>query len=414
MNLPAPTVSRARQAVFVTFFLAGVSFMAFASRLPDVKSVLGLTPGQMGVVLLGVSAGSLVGLPASGRIASRFGVATAVAIGLCSSLVGLILAGVGVTVVGDRWFTMGGLVVAGLGIGIWDVAMNLEGATVERLQGRSVMPWFHAAFSAGTVTGALLGALMTAIGVSVLVHLIISAVSCTVVGFIAIQRFLPGAAETTTDALVADDALPGVALIGARPRSAWTERRTLLIGVVTMIAACTEGTANDWLAVAMVDGHGLAKWLGTLCFATFLGFMTIGRIVGTKLLDRHGRVPVLRRLFALAFAGALLVVFAPWPVAFVGAAMWGVGASLGFPVGMSASADDPARAAARMSVVSTIGYTAFLGGPPLLGFLGDHYGVLRALLFVGVLASVALVLAPVTAEPRRVPGGPQPALPGTP
>ena len=157
-----------------------------------------------------------------------------------------------------------------------------------------------------------------------------------------------------------------------RHRSAWLEPRTLLIGVVVFAAAFTEGTANDWLAVAFVEGHELPAWAGVLAFATFLTFMTLGRIAGTGLLDRFGRVPVLRVSFALAAVGAALVILGnPW-VAFVGTAVWGVGAALGFPVGLSASADDAERAAARMSVVATIGYVAFIAGPPVLGLLGDQ------------------------------------------
>jgi cyanate permease len=88
----------------------------------------------------------------------------------------------------------------------------------------------------------------------------------------------------------------------------------------------------------------------------------------------------------VAGVGVLLVVLGQVPVLVVlGIVLWGIGASLGFPVGMSAAADDPAKAAARVSVVSTIGYTAFLGGPPLLGFLGSHFGVLEALLVVSLI-----------------------------
>lgn len=389
MTSPDP-IDRARRAVFTVFALAGLSFMAFASRMPDVKRLLGLSPGQLGTTLLALSAGSLIGLPASGRISHRFGAAAAVGFGLCTSFVGLGLAGAGVDLADSRWVVMVGLFLAGIGIGVWDVGMNLEGATIERLTGRSVMPRFHAAFSGGTVVGASVGALLSALHFPVVVHLVTSGVLVASVGFAALGRFLPHATEGSGGRV--DEVRGPVA-------SAWTERRTLLIGVVTMIAAATEGTANDWLSVAMVDGHHLPGWAGTLCFATFLSFMTVGRISGTGLLDRYGRVPLLRSMFALAFVGALMVVFGSWPLAFVGAACWGLGASLGFPVGMSASADDPLRAAARMSVVSTVAYTAFLGGPPLLGFLGDHLGVLRALLFIGVLAVVALALAPVTREP---------------
>ena len=166
-------------------------------------------------------------------------------------------------------------------------------------------------------------------------------------------------------------------------------------------AAFTEGTANDWLAVAFVEGHELPAWAGVLAFATFLTFMTIARLVGTRLLDRYGRVPVLYVSFALAAVGAAMVIFGPPWLAFVGAAVWGVGAALGFPVGMSASADDAARAAARMSVVATIGYVAFIAGPPVLGLLGDAVGVLHSLLVVGALAVLALAVIPAVREPGR-------------
>ena len=108
--------------------------------------------------------------------------------------------------------------------------------------------------------------------------------------------------------------------------------------------------------------------------------MTVGRWFGSDLLDRYGRVPVLRVSAFAALVGLLLVVFGTglpwrWPAR----CSWGLGAALGFPVGMSAAADDPRHAAGRVSVVASIGYVAFLAGPPLIGLLGDHVGVLRSL-----------------------------------
>ena len=201
-----------------------------------------------------------------------------------------------------------------------------------------------------------------------------------------------------------------------RQRSAWLKPRTLLIGVVVLAAAFTEGTANDWLAVAFARGpRDCRHWAGVLAFATFLTFMT-RRPARTApgLLDTHGRVPVLRVGFGLSrpSEGPSLVVLRPgtgWPS--FGTAVWGVGAALGFPVGMSASADDPRRAAAPVSVVATIGYVAFLAGPPLLGFLGDRVGVLHALLVVGALAVLALSVVPSVREPDGRPAGRRPTDP---
>jgi cyanate permease len=82
---------------------------------------------------------------------------------------------------------------------------------------------------------------------------------------------------------------------------------------------------------------------------------------------------------------------------------WGLGSALGFPVGMSAAADDPKTAAARVSAVATIGYLAFLVGPPLVGFVGEHVGLLNALLMVLGLVAIAGIVSPAAREPRGEP-----------
>ena len=391
---PAAVVRTARTAVFTAFAVNGAAFAAFASRVPDLKHELSLSAGELGVTLLAASIGSVLGLPLSGWIVHHLGAARTLLGAAAIQSVGLVAVGLGVDVAHNRAVVMAGLFLVGVGVGVFDVGMNLEGASVERLLGRAVMPHFHAAFSGGTVVSALVGAGLSAMHVSITAHLVGVVVMLLVVTPWFLRAFLPRAVEVDEHG----DEVKQKAGIG----SAWREPRTLLIGVVVLAAAFTEGTANDWVAVALSDGYGLERWLGVVGFAVFLAAMTAGRLLGTRLLDRRGRIPVLRVLFVSAVVGCLLVVFGGPVLAFVGAAVWGVGASLGFPVGMSAAADDPARAAARMSVVSTIGYTAFLAGPPLLGFLGDHVGVLRSLLVVGAMAVVALLALPSVREPEKV------------
>ncbi len=390
-DLSRDRVNAARRAVLAVFALAGVAFAAWASRIPDAKQALGLSAVELGLTLFALSAGSLLAMPATGRIVARIGVVTTIRVGLISSGVGLFVVAAGVDLVRSRPLVMGGLFLIGLGVGIWDVAMNLEGAAVERLLGVTVMPHFHAAFSGGTVVSALVGALAARLELPLLVHL--GAVGALVVAgaWWALHSFLPADDETPA-AEVEHEEGPA--------RSAWLEPRTLLIGFVTLVAAFTEGTANDWLAVALVDGYQLPTWAGVLGLAVFLSFMTLGRILGTRLLDRYGRLPVLRVTFSIAILGSLLVIFGGPVIAFLGAALWGVGVSLGFPVGMSASADDPERAHARMSTVATIGYIAFIAGPPALGLLGEHIGVLRSLLAVGAMAMLAMLALPAVREPE--------------
>ena len=384
---------RARNAVAAVFALNGFAFASWVSRIPESRTRLDLTPGQLGTLLLALSVGSVVALPSAGVWLHRFGVARVVVAAALLDAVGLAVAGLGVGPLAEMWLTAVGLVLLGFGSGVWDVAMNVEGAAVEREVGRMIMPRFHAAFSLGTVVGAGVGAAAAGFGLALPVHLGVAALLVGLVPLSVVPSFLPAGTE--------DEA----AEKPRNPLRAWAEPRTLTIGLMVLALALTEGVANDWLAVALVDGYDVPAWVGASGFAVFVTAMTVGRLGGTVVLDRFGRVPVLWATMALAAAGVLVVVFGQLPaVVALGIVMWGIGASLGFPIGMSAAADDPEHAASRVSVVSTIGYTAFLAGPPALGYLGDHVGVLHALLLVAVLLVPSALAVPAAREGSHAAG----------
>ena len=151
----------------------------------------------------------------------------------------------------------------------------------------------------------------------------------------------------------------------------------------------------------MVDGYGTSETVGAVGFGVFVTAMTIARFLGSTALARFGRVATLRATAALGLAGLLLVLLGgSAPVAMAGALLWGMGAALGFPVGMSAAADDESAPRSGCSVVSSIGYTAFLAGPPLIGLLAEDFGILRGL-FVVVGALTLGLLAAGAARPLR-------------
>lgn len=379
-------VSAATRATYAAFTASGFAFASWASRIPQVRDRLHLSPADLGLVLLAIACGSLVALPLAGVIVHRINSRRTVA--AMSLVLGIGLAIVAVGYLGGVVPVLIGLFLLGFGNGAWDVAMNVQGATVERHLGRAIMPRFHAGFSAGTVAGALLGALMVAIHVPVTAHLLVVAIIVAVTVPLAVRSFVADVEDSADESASA-----AIAAGRANPLGRWLEPRTLIIGVVVLAFAFSEGSGNDWIGVALIDSYHAPAAVGTLGFAVFLMAMTAVRWFGTNLLDRYGRVLVLRGLAAVAVVGLVLFVFSPWtPLAFVGAMLWGAGASLGFPVGMSAAADDPAAAASRVSVVASVGYVAFLGGPPLIGFLGDHITVLRALLVVAVLLGIATLL----------------------
>jgi len=388
---PTAHVQAATRATYAAFIGAGFAFASWASRIPQVRNQLDLTAAELGLVLLGIAAGSLLALPLSGPVIARIGSRRTVIAGSVLFAAALAVVAVGSTT--GVVLLVAGLFVVGVGNGAWDVAMNVQAAVVERLRGQEIMSRFHAGFSLGTVAGAGIGALMIALDVPVTAHLLTVAVLVGLVVPVAVRRFVPDVAEE-------DAAVP--AADGERGPSRWREPRTLLIGVVVLSFSFAEGAANDWISVAFIDGHGTSAVTGTLGYAVFLVAMTTVRWVGPSLLARWGRVRMVRGLAGLALVGLLLFVFGPHPaVAFAGALLWGAGASLGFPVGMSAAADDPARAAGRVSVVASIGYCAFLGGPPLIGLLGEHIGVLNALTVIAVLLAVATAIAGTLRPPAE-------------
>ncbi|MCU1424993.1 MAG: putative major facilitator superfamily transporter [Microbacteriaceae bacterium] len=387
-----------RNATFVIFALCGLGLASWVARLPAVRDSLGASTIDMGVLIFGLALGSILGLVTSSHVIARLGARGTMKWSFAIGPVGFILAGVGASFGPSFAVVFIGLAIFGAAFSICDVAMNVSGAANERALQRTIMPVYHAFFSFGTIAGAGLGALAESAGLPIFVHL----------GIIAVLIFGGGQASVRymqSEHLTAEGAEPVPDDDHSRSwrgrLSIWRDPRTLLIGVIVLGMAFAEGSANDWLTLAMVDGHGVDNTAGALLFGVFVTAMTVGRLAGVFLLDRFGRVPVLRWSAVLAVAGLLIVIFGPSAeIAIVGIVMWGLGSALGFPVGMSAAADDPKTAAARVSAVATIGYCAFLVGPPLIGVLGESFGILRALLVVLVLVAAAGLASNAAREPR--------------
>ncbi|WP_458109551.1 MFS transporter [Arthrobacter sp. R3-55] len=436
-------MSRWRAAVLASYAASGIAFATWVSRLPAIRDGLNLTPGGIGLLLMCMTVASFISISASGLIVLRLGPKLTTRIGSCMVGAGLVTVGVGTSIAANSLVVAAGLVVLGLGTASWNTASNVEGASLERELERHIMPHLHGAFSLGTVAAAGFGAWAAAIHMPVFWHFLISGVvvtSSVVTATFWFRAEKTAAAATSSTAqsyrstetdTFQDPSTGPLPLITPEPgvtpepavtpesahsqqgagnaappldnkrlvALAWRDRRTLLIGVLVLGLALAEGAAGDWVALALADGYGQSDAAGAVGYGLFVTFMTIGRFTGTVILDRFGRVVVMRWCSATAVVGLALFVFAPVPwLAFVALAVWGLGASLGFPVGMSSAADDPVHAAARVSVVSTIGYGAFLCGPPLLGLLAEHFGILHSLLAPLALLVVSFFLAPLAGQ----------------
>lgn len=390
-------VRRAMFGVFVTFALNGIAVATWISRLPAVKEILELSVAQVGFLIFGMSAGSILGLLAAAAVVHRLGARRTIVLVLFVGAGGLGLLALASSLLASFPLAIAAMAVFGVAWSICDVAMNVEGTEVEREMGRTLMPWFHASWSLGTVAGSGIGAGAAALDILPAIHFGVVALALVAAG-VLLPRLLP----RSLDAL-ATEAAEGERSGFRAQLAAWTEPRTLLLGVLVLGMAFAEGSANDWLALAMTDDRGLSDANGALLFGVFAVAMTLGRIAGVPLLDRFGRVPVLRVAVGMAAIGLAVVILVPiTPIMIAGIVVWGLGAALGFPVGMSAAGDDPVGAAARVSAVATIAYCAFLVGPPVIGFVGEHVGsILNALWIVFGLIVIAGFAIPAAREPEK-------------
>ncbi|WP_067500767.1 MFS transporter [Actinoplanes sp. TFC3] len=375
-------VSRRRAALFALFFLPGLGISSWVTRTPDIRDQLGASTAEMGLVLFGLSAGSMLGILGSGALVARFGTRPIVTAGILITALSTPVIGLG-TALSQSLLVAAGLFLFGLGMGSGEVAMNVEGADVERLIARPVLPAMHGFFSLGTVAGAAAGMTLTAVAFPASWHLLVVGLISIPVALLAVRRLPAGLGRVTSAERSTGPA-----------RRVWRDPLLLVIGLIVLAMALAEGAANDWLPLIMVDGHGFDAAWGSAVYVVFAAAMTLGRFTGDRFLDRYGRARVLAASAVIGGIGvALVVVVDSQVVAAAAVLLWGLGAALGFPVALSAAGDSGEDPAARVSLVATAGYVAFLVGPPALGFLGDHYGLRNAMIAVLALLAIAAVLA---------------------
>jgi predicted MFS family arabinose efflux permease len=361
-----------RWATAGVFFVNGMGVGTLLPHLPYLRAELDISKGVLGLCLLAMTAGALIAMPLTGQLLERRpsrSVIRAAAIAFPVALAFPLLARTPVVLAAL-------LFVYGFANGALDVAQNAHGAAIERESGRPIMSSLHAGWSVGGVAGAGGAALAAAAGVDPRVYVAAAAVLLVVLGVIFAGRI--GDARVLTDA-------------GASG-FVWPSRGVLLLGALCILVMVTEGAMNDWSAIYLREDLGAGADVAAAGFAIFSAGMAIGRIGGDAVVRRLGFERVLRggcALAGLALGGLLLADSVP--VALLGLALVGLGVSNGVPLLFSA-AGRTANPGPAIAAVSTMGYVAFLGGPPFLGFLADAVGLPTALATICVAAAIVVVL----------------------
>ncbi|MFW7414605.1 MFS transporter [Demequina sp. SO4-18] len=383
----ATRVRAARFAVLGLFALMGAMLSTFLSRVPSIRDLLDVSVSGLANLIVFGAFGALAGLLVTGWSAAKFGTRALLWWSSFVHLGAFTLVAVSTLIASPPMFAIGHFLVS-FSFAFTNVAMNAEAAEVERRMGRAVMPQFHAAFSVGMAAALALGAAVSHAGIPPLWHFIVVAAVLTAIRL----AIIPAA---TMDGGPAPDT--GEVSLGgpfATARAEYRDRRVVLIGVILFAASMTEMSAAQWMALAVVDDFDRPEAVGDLMYWVFVAAMVTVRWFGAPIIGRLGRVVALRASAVSVVCGLLLFAFTPvfWLVP-VAAALWGVGAALGVPIGFSAAADEPGRAAARVAAVASFSTVAGLMVPPLIGYLGEAVDLSNALLVVALASTASFVLA---------------------
>ena len=363
-----------RRAVLLTlaiFFLQPLAIGGWLAFIPLVKEALGLSKAELAVALLGMPVATVSSLQVAGMVIGRFGPRRVMAATFPAQ---------GVTILFPflAW-SQSTLFLAltsfGVSMAFLQVCMNVYAGRLEKGLGRSVMNRCHGFWALGLMAGPLI---VTALaGLTPIVAVALSAGTAGVIGARLVLQ-LPR--------LQGDE----VVVPKTRRRIREVPPALAAISLVALAIAITEGAMADWAAVYLSERlpEG-SRWVG-MGVSIYAGFLAAGRMAGDWMKDRLGAVALARLTYALAIAGLVLLI-APLPLwlAFAGFALVGAGASVGYPLGISASAAlDDRYESQNIAIMSSVAISGFLIGPPMIGFLADAYG-----LRVGLSALIPFLLA---------------------
>ncbi|MEV5611261.1 MFS transporter [Streptomyces sp. NPDC052225] len=390
---PRPTsLTRLRITLTVFFALDGFVFAGWVVRIPAIKEQTGASASQLGLALLGVSAGAVVTMMLTGRLCRRFGShAVTVACGILLPLT------VALPPLTHSPLTLGlVLLVFGAAYGGINVAMNSAAVDLVAALRRPVMPSFHAAFSLGGMVGSGLGGLVAG-HLSPTRHLLCITVIGLVVTAAAAPTLLRTPAPSPPERIRERTQASGE----ARPLGRGVRGLVLVFGLIALCTAYGEGALADWSALHMEQDLHAHPGVAAASYSCFAFAMTIGRLSGTALLERLGRTRTVVFGGATGAAGMLLGSLAPWVwLALVGFAVTGLGLANIFPVAVERAG--ALAGPTGVAAASTLGYGGMLLGPPAIGFMADWFSLPTALTSVALLAAVAATIGFATRRAATV------------
>ncbi|MCS7017974.1 MAG: MFS transporter [Cytophagales bacterium] len=362
------TTHLARISVAAMFLINGFAFATWASRIPVIQQQLQLSAGELGTALLGTPVGSLLSLPVAGWLITRFGSKRVTILAAIANCCILPLIALAPSVV---WLAVVLFLFGGAG-DILNIGMNAQAVVVENQWGKPIMSSFHGLYSTGGMLGAAFGGVMAEAGFAPLEHFVVGTAMGLTVLFIFFKWLVPY----------------DVAADKHKPLFAKPDAVLWWLGLIAFFCMLGEGAMADWSSVFLAEISGTTAGISTLGYTAFSTTMMSGRFLGDRLLQRLGQVQLIRISGFLAGSGmtaALLLATPFWVI--VGFAMVGLGLANVVPIVYGAAGRSKMMpAGVAIAAVSTVGYTGFLIGPPVIGWVADFFSLRIALFIVAVLA----------------------------
>lgn len=380
-----------RGSVFVVFVLNGLIAGSWAPRIPTLAERIGASPGVLGLVLLGAPVGLATAASFAGRWCARFGARVVILVSALTAAGALPL----LAIVASPLQLGLNLVLIGASFGVFDVSINVAAVTVVRRVDRPLMPVFHAGFSFGALAGSLLAAFAAGQRIPLFPYFVTIFVVALIVVAVVI-RSVPRE-EPSSDTGAHEGLDRGM----LRRPVLW------LLGGVIFVSAIVEGSNYDWSALFAVRERGLSDAAGAVMFSVFCVAMGLVRLVGERIQRRFGAVRILVAGSLLAGTGLLTAAIVPVAgVTYVGYVLAGSGVALVFPVvldltGAVSRRADGTGGEREIGFVTSIAYTGFLAGPPMIGGIAQLTNLSFAIGFVGVFATLITPFTLAVAAARR-------------
>ncbi|KAA6344720.1 Inner membrane protein YbjJ [termite gut metagenome] len=373
-----------RVSVAAYFFVAGLIFASWASRIPDIKRALGMNEAELGGVLFFIPIGQMSAMALSGWLVSRYGSKKMLVIAALFYAFALVLLGA----VSAVWQLSAGLFLFGMAANLFNISVNTQAVGIERLYGGSIMASFHGLWSLAGFAGGLISTVLVAIDMSPFLHFCLIFTVALVIAFTLKGSVLPRDEQQSKKNTPQTRAKKRIFI---RP-----DRYVCILGLMSCGSMVCEGTMFDWSSVYFEEIIMPPKNLIRLGYIAAMFSMAGGRFVADRLIIRFGAVNVLKICGMTIACGLLMATVFPHLVAAtVGFFLVGIGVSAVVPITYSmAGRSKVMLPSVAIAAVSTIGFLGFLLGPPIIGFVGHTLSLRWSLGLIAIVGLFITVLAP--------------------